>query len=124
MTYFDINKFVTDEVLPTVNELVKTYLEITYSYIDNFDDLQDLEFAEVNDELLDDVKKSLKNLIVECDGDYDFSKVDDKELNDDLLFEIVDSAFTDYKDILIEKYNEEFDKIDYFDEYYTEENEF
>ena len=119
MNYFDLNKFVEKEILPEINEFIKDYLESTYSYIDNEEDLEDLEYAEVTDELLEEVRKVIYKLINDCKNEYDFNSVDDKEINNELLFQIVDSAFTDYKDILIEKYNDTFEREEYIDEYYS-----
>ena len=120
MTYFDINKFVSDEVLPQVNSTVQNYLEDTYSYIENEDDLEDLEYAEITDELIDNVKTDINKLIKECSSDYDFSKVDNKELDSELIYNIIDSSFTDYKEMMLQRYQEEFEKQEYFDEYYSE----
>lgn len=120
MTYFDINKFVSDEVLPQVNSTVQNYLEDAYSYIENEDDLEDLEYAEITDELIDNVKTDIDKLIKECSSDYDFSKVDNKELDNELIYNIIDSSFTDYKEMMLQRYQEEFEKQEYFDEYYSE----
>lgn len=120
MTYFDINKFVSDEILPQVNSTVQNYLEDTYSYIENEDDLEDLEYAEITDELIDNVKTDIDKLIKECSSDYDFSKVDNKELDNELIYNIIDSSFTDYKEMMLQRYQEEFEKQEYFDEYYSE----
>ena len=119
MNYFDLNKFVEKEILPEINAFIEDYLEDTYSYIENKEDLEDLEYAEVTDELLEEVRKDIYRLIDDCKNEYDFSSVDDKELNNELLFQIVDSAFTDYKDILIERYNDTFEREEYIDEYYS-----
>ena len=42
MNLLDVNDFVTKEVLPEINDLVRDYLESEYSYIENEDDLADL----------------------------------------------------------------------------------
>ena len=120
MTYLDVDKFVTGDLLPMINDLVKEYLEDTYSYIENEDDLEDLEDAEITDEFMMQVKIAIYDLIDEVYDDYDFSKVDDKEINNELLYQIIDSSFVDYKEILIQKYNDQFDKEEYIDEYYSD----
>lgn len=119
MTILDNNKFVSNELLPELNEIVKNYLESEYSYIENKDDLEDLEDAEVNDSLISEIKVRINKLIDSCSEDYDFSEYD-INYSDEELFGMIDAAFTDYKDIMYERYSEEFDKQDYFDDYYSE----
>ena len=119
MTILDDNKFVSNELLPEINKIVENFLESEYSYIENTDDLEDLEDAEITESLLNDINIGIHNLIKSCGDEYDFSKYDlnyDKEE----LYAMVESAFNDYKDIMIERYNEEFDKQEYLDEYYSE----
>ncbi len=119
MTILDDNKFVSNELLPEINKIVENFLESEYSYIENTDDLEDLEDAEITESLLNDITIGIHNLIKSCRDEYDFSKYDlnyDKEE----LYAMVESAFNDYKDIMIERYNEEFDKQEYLDEYYSE----
>lgn len=122
MTQKDINKFVSNELLPEINNCVKDYLEDKFSYIENTDDLEDLEYAEVEDDLISEAKSLLNSLIIDNSNEYDFTNIEN-DLNDDLLYTIVESAFTDYKEMLIERYNEEFDKQDFFDDYYSNEED-
>ncbi|MBQ3415314.1 MAG: hypothetical protein IJH39_08240 [Clostridia bacterium] len=119
MTILDNNKFVSNELLPELNEIVKNYLESEYSYIENKDDLDDLDDAEVNDSLISEVKVRINKLIDSCSEDYDFSEYD-INYNNEELYCMIESAFNDYKDIMYERYSEEFDKQDYFDDYYSE----
>ncbi len=120
MTYLDDNDFLNNEVLPKINSIVENYFDSEYSYINCEEDLKDLEDAEVSEELMNDVKSSLNKLISECEEDYDFSIIDNKKIDDDELFRLVESAFIDYKEILINQYAEEFDRENYLDEYYSE----
>lgn len=120
MTYLDDNDFLNNEVLPKINSIVENYFDSEYSYINCEEDLEDLEDAEVTEELMNDVKSSLNKLISECEEDYDFSIIDNKKLDDDELFRLVESAFIDYKEILLNQYAEEFDRENYLDEYYSE----
>ena len=85
-----------------------------FSYIETPDDLEDLEYAEVEEDLINEAKQILNNLITDNSSEYDFTDVK-KDLNEDLLYTIVESAFIDYKEMLIEKFNEEFDRRDFFD---------
>ena len=55
MTYLDVNDFVSNEVLPLVNDIVEDYIESNFYYIENEEDLEDLEEAEVTEELFTDV---------------------------------------------------------------------
>ena len=121
MTYLDVNDFVSDEVLPLVNDIVEDYIESNFYYIENEEDLEDLEEAEVTEELFTDVEGNILKLIHQLKDEYDFSKVDEEELPENELNNIIESAFSDYKDMLIQKYQEKFDKETYFNEYYSEE---
>ena len=122
MTEKDINKFVSNELLPEINNYVKNYMDDKFSYIETPDDLEDLEYAEVEEDLINETKQILNNLITDNSSEYDFTDVK-KDLNEDLLYTIVDSAFIDYKEMLIEKFNEEFDRRDFFDDYYSNEED-
>lgn len=122
MTDKDINKFVSNELLPEINNYVKNYLDDKFSYIETPDDLEDLEYAEIEEDLLSEAKHILNNLIIDNSSDYDFTNVEN-DLNEDLLYTIIESAFTDYKEMLLEKYNEEFDRQDFFDDYYSNEED-
>lgn len=122
MTEKDINKFVSNELLPEINNYVKNYMDDKFSYIETPDDLEDLEYAEVEEDLINETKQILNNLITDNSSEYDFTDVK-KDLNEDLLYTIVESAFTDYKEMLIEKFNEEFDRQDFFDDYYSNEED-
>ena len=122
MTEKDINKFVSNELLPEINNYVKNYMDDKFSYIETPDDLEDLEYAEVEEDLINDTTQILNNLIADNSSEYDFTDVK-KDLNEDLLYTIVESAFTDYKEMLIEKFNEEFDRQDFFDDYYSNEED-
>ena len=122
MTEKDINKFVSNELLPEINNYVKNYIDDKFSYIETPDDLEDLEYAEVEEDLINETKQILNNLITDNSSEYDFTDVK-KDLNEDLLYTIVESAFIDYKEMLIEKFNEEFDRRDFFDDYYSNEED-
>lgn len=122
MTEKDINKFVSNELLPEINNYVKNYMDDKFSYIETPDDLEDLEYAEVEEDLISETTQILNNLIIDNSSEYDFTDVE-KDLNEDLLYTIVESAFTDYKEMLIEKFNEEFDRQDFFDDYYSNEED-
>ena len=122
MTEQDINKFVSNELLREINNYVKNYMDDKFSYIETPDDLEDLEYAEVEEDLINDTKQILNNLITDNSSEYDFTDVK-KDLNEDLLYTIVESAFIDYKEMLIEKFNEEFDRRDFFDDYYSNEED-
>lgn len=122
MTEKDINKFVSNELLPEINNYVKNYMDDKFSYIETQDDLEDLEYAEVEEDLINETKQILNNLITDNSSEYDFTDVK-KDLNEDLLYTIVESAFIDYKEMLIEKFNEEFDRRDFFDDYYSNEED-
>lgn len=121
MTYLDVNDFVSNEVLPLVNDIVEDYIESNFYYIENEEDLEDLEEAEVTEELFTDVEGNILKLIHQLKDEYDFSIVDEEELPENELNNIIESAFSDYKDMLIQKYQEKFDKETYFNEYYSEE---
>lgn len=122
MTEKDINKFISNELLPEINNYVKNYMDDKFSYIETPDDLEDLEYAEVEEDLINETKQILNNLITDNSSEYDFTDVK-KDLNEDLLYTIVESAFIDYKEMLIEKFNEEFDRRDFFDDYYSNEED-
>ena len=122
MTEKDINKFVSNELLPEINNYVKNYMDDKFSYIETPDDLEDLEYAEVEEDLINETKQILNNLITDNSSEYDFTDIK-KDLNEDLLYTIVESAFIDYKEMLIEKFNEEFDRRDFFDDYYSNEED-
>lgn len=122
MTEKDINKFISNELLPEINDYVKNYMDDKFSYIETPDDLEDLEYAEVEEDLINETKQILNNLITDNSSEYDFTDVK-KDLNEDLLYTIVESAFIDYKEMLIEKFNEEFDRRDFFDDYYSNEED-
>lgn len=120
MTLLDVNDFVTKEVLPEINNLVQNYLESEYSYIEEEEDLEDLENAEINEELVEDIKKNLLKLAKLVEEEYDFKNVT-FDYPDDVLSIMIESSLEDYKEIMIEKYREEFEKESYFDEYYSQE---
>ena len=117
MTYIENNEFVSNEVLPEITSIVSNYLESEYSYIENEEDLEDLDAAEITDELIDEVLKSLKKLIKTCSSDYGFEKSD---INPEDVMPMIESAYFDYKDIMYERFNEKFEKEDYLDEYYSD----
>jgi len=121
MTYLENNEFVSNELLPEINSIVSKYLESEYSYIENEEDLEDLDVAELNDELIDDVLKSVKKLIKNSATDYEFEKINDpSDINPEDIVPMIESAFYDYKDIMYERFNEKFEKEEYLDEYYSE----
>lgn len=121
MTYLENNEFVSNELLPEINSIVSKYLESEYSYIENEEDLEDLDAAELNDELIDDVLKSVNKLIKNSATDYEFDKINDpSDINPEDIVPMIESAFYDYKDIMYERFNEKFEKEEYLDEYYSE----
>jgi len=124
MTYLDLNDFVTKEVLQDINSTVSNYIDSEFGYIENEEDLEDLEYSEVSPELVENVIDSLYRLVSDCSDDYDFSKVDDKTFKYDDVASLVESSYADYKEIRIQQLQEEFDKEEYFDEYYSETDEF
>ena len=93
MTEKDINKFVSNELLPEINNYVKNYMDDKFSYIETPDDLEDLEYAEVEEDLINETKQILNNLITDNSSEYDFTDVK-KDLNEDLLYTIVFYNFT------------------------------
>ena len=118
----EFNKFVSDELLPEINSFVENYITDKFSYIENSEDLEDLEYTEIDEDLINEAKSTVNNLINELSNEYDFSNIDDF-LTDELLYTIVESAFIDYKEMLIEKYNEEFDRLEFYDDYYSNEED-
>ena len=124
MTYLDLNDFVTKEVLQDINSTVSNYIDSEFGYIENEEDLEDLEYSEVSPELVESVIDSLYRLVSDCKDDYDFSIVDDKTFKYDDVASLVESSYADYKEIRIQQLQEEFEKDEYFEEYYSETDEF
>jgi len=124
MTYLDLNDFVTKEVLQDINSTVSNYIDSEFGYIENEEDLEDLEYSEVPPELVETVIDSLYKLVSDCSDDYDFSKVDDKTFKYDDVASLVESSYADYKEIRIQQLQEEFEKDEYFEEYYSDTDEF
>ena len=85
-----------EEILKLFNNYVKNYMDDKFSYIETPDDLEDLEYAEVEEDLINETKQILNNLITDNSSEYDFTDVK-KDLNEDLLYTIVESAFIDDK---------------------------
>ena len=54
------------------------------------------------------------------EDEYDFKGVT-FDYPEDVLSIMIESSLEDYKEIMIEKYREEFEKESYFDEYYSQE---
>ena len=123
MNLLDVNDFVTKEVLPEINDLVRDYLESEYSYIENEDDLADLEEAEINEELVTDIEADLLKLAESVKDEYNFDGVD-FEYPEDILSLMIESSLEDHKEIMLQKFHEEFEKEEYFDEYYSGEYEY
>ena len=122
MNYLNLDNFVTSEVLPEINNLVQNYLDSEFSYIENEDDLEDLENAEVSDELFSEIEKDLYKLVKELKEEYDFSMVNEKTYPKEELLSMIESSFSDCKEIMIQEYQEKFEKEDYFDEYYSNQD--
>ena len=119
MTYLDINNLVSREILPEINNTIEEYLEDKFSYIENEEDLEDLEDAEVDEELINEVKSKITVIIKDVKDDYDLSSVNEP-IKDEELYSIIESSFNDYRDIMIERYNEKFEREEYLDEYYSD----
>lgn len=122
MTCLDLNDLLTKEILPEINSIIAEYIESEFSYIENEEDLKDLENTEVSDDLYDEVEAGLNQLIDEVKDEYDLSQIDER-FNKEELWEIIESSFEDYKEITIEKYLEEFDRIESFNDYFMDEDE-
>ena len=119
MTYLDINELVSKEILPEINSTIEEYLEDKFSYIEDENDLEDLENSEVEDDLIAEVRSRIASLIDDLGDDYDFSKVDE-EIDEEELFGMIESSYNDYRDLMVERYNDKFDREEYLDEYYSE----
>lgn len=122
MNYLNLDTFVTSEVFPEINNLVQNYLESEYSYIENEDDLSDLENAEVTDDLFDEIESDLYKMAKELKDEYDFSYVNEKVFPREELLSMIESSFSDCKEIMMQEYLEQFEKQEYFDEYYSGED--
>ena len=122
MNYLNLDTFVTSEVFPEINNLVQNYLESEYSYIENEDDLSDLENAEVTDALFDEIESDLYKMVKELKDEYDFSYVNEKVFPREELLSMIESSFSDCKEIMMQEYLEQFEKQEYFDEYYSGED--
>ena len=121
MNYFEINDLLSKEILPQINDIISNFLEDKFSYIENEEDLEDLEDYEVDDELIDIVKSGIYDVIAEVKDDYkeELSKVDE-DINENELINMIESSVNDYKDIMTERIREEFDKEDFFEDYYSD----
>jgi hypothetical protein len=121
MNYFEINDLLSKEILPQINDIISNFLEDKFSYIENEEDLEDLEDYEVDDELIDIVKSGIYDVIAEVKDDYkeELSKVDE-DINENELINMIESSVNDYKDIMAERIREEFDKEDFFEDYYSD----
>lgn len=122
MTCLDLNDLLTKEILPEINSIIAEYIESEFSYIENEEDLKDLENTEVSDDLYDEVEAGLNQLIDEVKDEYDLLQIDER-FNKEELWGIIESSFEDYKEITIEKYLEEFDRIESFNDYFMDEDE-
>lgn len=122
MTYLDNNELLSKEILPEVNSIISEYIDSEFSYIENEDDLKDLENKEVDEDLYEEVERGLNNLIDEVKDEYNLSDIDER-FNKEELLEIIESAFEDYKELTIEKYLEEFDRIESFNDYFSNEED-
>ena len=122
MTCLDNNELLSKEILPEVNSIISEYIDSEFSYIENEDDLKDLEDKEVDEDLYEEVERGLNHLIDEIKDEYDLSQIDERFDKEELL-EIIESAFEDYKELTIEKYLEEFDRIESFNDYFSNEED-
>lgn len=121
MNYLEINDLVSKEILPEINNIISDYLEDKFSYIENEEDLEDLENYDIDDDLIDVVRSGIFDVIAEVKEEYEeeLSKVNE-DIDENELYNIIESSVNDYKDIMIERIREEFDKEDFFDDYYSE----
>ena len=62
MTCLDLNDLLTKEILPEVNNIIAEYIDSEFSYIEDEDDLEDLEESEVDDALYNTVEEYLKDI--------------------------------------------------------------
>ena len=121
MNYLSINDLVSKEILPQINDIIADYLEDKFSYIENQEDLEDLEEYEIEEDLIEIVTNGIIDMIAEVKDDYseELSKVDEP-MDSTELYNMVESSFNDYKEIMIQRFNDEFEREEYLDEYYSE----
>jgi len=121
MNYLSINDLVSKEILPQINDTVADYLEDKFSYIENQEDLEDLEEYEIEEDLIEIVTSAIIDMIAEVKDDYseELSKVDEP-MDSTELYNMIESSFNDYKEIMIQRFNDEFEREEYLDEYYSE----
>ena len=124
MNYLDHNEFVSKAVLREINNTVINYMDSEYSYVDCDEDLEDLENAEVTQQLVDEVAVNLIDLANDVKDEYDFSKIDEKTFPIESLWNMVESSFNDYRDIMIEQITDKLERASYIDDYYSELEEF
>ena len=70
MNYLSINDLVSKEILPQINDTVADYLEDKFSYIENQEDLEDLEEYEIEEDLIEIVTSAIIDMIAEVKDDY------------------------------------------------------
>lgn len=124
MNYLDHNEFVSNAVLREINNTVINFMDSEYSYVDSDEDLEDLENAEVTQQLVDEVAVNLVGLVNDVKDEYDFSKIDDKIFPIESLWSMVESSFNDYRDIMIERITDKLERRSYIDDYYLDLDEF
>lgn len=97
-------------VRSAVYNIVRTILESEFSYIENPEDVYDLESYNYDDDLFNEAYGEGMLAVKDNIDDYEFEN-NEEEIKEDIR-NIIDKVFEEVKDELISKYNEKFEMED------------
>ena len=97
-------------VRSAIYTIVRTILESEFSYIENPEDVYDLENYNYDDDLFNEAYEEGMLAVKDNVDDYDFENNEDEIIED--LRNIIDKVFEEVKDELVSKYNEKFEMED------------
>ena len=115
MNYIDNINFISNELKPCIDNLVCNYIDEEIEYAESMEELDEIEYMNCPEELMEEILEEVHDLILECLDDYDIITISE----DDFEYKIgaiVDDEFEKIKNKKLEIRREDFEKLDYFEE--------
>ena len=104
-------KNISQDLTAFLTKKFKTYFECEYNYIEYPEDLEDLELAVCDEELLEETFDEVMSILEDNEDSYDFETCNKEELEED-IYVLIDDVFYKVRDEQVDIYREKFEMED------------
>jgi hypothetical protein len=121
MNYFENESFLDEQILPYLKMMITNYLEDEVDWAEYKEDLDELEYSNCPQQLVDDIFDGIDSVIKESYNDYFDDEPEFNEEYEEELQSLIENVYDDTKYEIIDRAKDRFEREDMINEMYEDE---